>query len=368
MLLDHALDILTPTVWLLLIFFVGLYLIRTTLQRGPLVALRQLLGRRLLYLIVLLAVVLWLLSASLVFIEPPEVGVVISLTSAQGYRGRPLRSGSQWIVPLLEEVVRYPISWQTYTMSATPTEGQQRGDDSIAARTSDGQEVYVDCSLIFQIDPEEAIRIHIDWQNRYIEDFIRPLMRGLVRTLISQYKVDEVNSSKRMDLETDLATQLRTALEDKGFVMDRFLLRNITFSEEYAAAVEQKQVALQDTIQKQYQAEQMRKLAQGEADAAVIRAKSDAEATLLRAKAEADGLRLLAAALKDNPDVITLRYVDKLAPGIQVMLVPNNAPYILPLPALSAARVPTTTLAVEPAPIVTSTLAPLPATTPTPAP
>ena len=38
------------------------------------------------------------------------------------------------IIPLAEEVHTYPIFWQTYTMSAKPNEGAQKGDDSIAAR------------------------------------------------------------------------------------------------------------------------------------------------------------------------------------------------------------------------------------------
>jgi regulator of protease activity HflC (stomatin/prohibitin superfamily) len=348
MLLDRALQIITLAAWLLLAFFVITYLIRTFLQDGLSAALQKLFGRGLFYVALFLAIGLSLLSTSLVFIEPQEVGVVVSLTSPQGYRGRPFRSGLHWIIPLLEQVQRYPISWQTYTMSATPTEGQHLGDDSISARTSDGQEVALDCSIIFQIDPEEATRIHIDWQTRYIEDFIRPVMRGLIRTLVSQYKVDEVNSSKRMDLEADLATQLRAALEEKGFLMDRFLLRNISFSDEYSMAVEQKQVAMQDALRKQYQAEQLRLLAQGEADAALI-----------KAAAEAEAIRLLAAALQENPDVITLRYVDKLAPGIQVMLVPNDAPYILPLPTLSP---------VTPTPLPTFTPTPEPTFTPTPQP
>jgi regulator of protease activity HflC (stomatin/prohibitin superfamily) len=358
MLLDHALNILTIGVWILLAFFILLYLLRTTLVFGFGVAVQRLFSTRMLYVLLAFAVALVFLNNSLVFIEPQDVGVVISMTSSQGYRSRPFRSGLHWIVPFMEEVYLYPISWQTYTMSATPIEGANQGNDSIAARTSDGQAVFIDCSVIFQIDPEQAPRIYIDWQDRYISDFIRPLLRGLIRTLVSQYTVDEVNSSKRMDLERDLASQVQAALEDKGFIMDHFLLRNITFSQEYADAVELKQVALQGSIQKQYEAEQLRNLAMGQADA-----------TKLNADAEAYAIKLLGQALQDNPDVITLRYVDKLAPGIQVMLVPNNAPYLLTLPTLQPNTTPSVPLptgtvytptAATPPPTATPTSTPTP--------
>ena len=213
-----------------------------------------------------------------------QVGVVVSLVSPGGYRDRPLRSGLRWLVPLAEEVKLYPISWQTYTMASKPTEGQKAGDDSIMARTSDGQEVSIDSSVIFQIDPEEVIRIHIEWQGRYIEDFVRPVVRGLVRTQVSQYTVDEVNSSKRLDLERDLDTQARAVFLEKGLILDRFILRNIAFSPEYAAAVEQKQVALQGKTEAEYQADAVRRLAQGDADATRTKAQGDADATRTKAK------------------------------------------------------------------------------------
>jgi regulator of protease activity HflC (stomatin/prohibitin superfamily) len=324
MMLERVLNVLVIGCWLLLAAFVLRFIIATTRYEGFGSALRKLFSAGSLYIIFLAAVGISMLNSSLVFIEPQEVGVVVSLTSPNGYRTRPLRSGLHWIIPLAEEVHTYPISWQTYTMSAKPSEGARMGDDSIAARTSDGQEVTIDCTIIFQVDPEEAPRIYIEWQERYIEDLIRPTMRGLIRAYVSQYKVDEVNSSKRMDLERDLTSELESLLGEKGFIMDDFLLRNISFSKEYAAAVERKQVALQDSVKKQYEAEQIQRLASGEA--ARIR---------LLAEAEANALNLLGQALANNPDVITLRYVDKLSPNIQVMLVPSNSPFLLPLPSLA---------------------------------
>lgn len=333
MLLDRTLEIIALVTWLFLAIFILLHFWRVIRRRGVSAALNQLITRRIV-MVLSVAIALTLLSNALVFIEPQEVGVVVSLVSPQGYRDRPLRSGLRWIVPFLEQVNRYPIYFQTYTMSGKPTEGQNLGNDEIVARTSDGQEVALDTSVIFRIDAAQVIQLHIDWQGRYIEDFIRPLMRGLVRTKVSQFTVDEVNSSRRLDLERDLSNEVQTALEDKGFIMDRFLLRNVTFSPEYAATVEQKQVAQQQTIQKEYEAEQIRRLAAGEADRIRIIAEAEAEAIRVKAQAEAEALRVIAAELAERPDLITFRYVEKLGPGIKVMLVPNNAPYLLPLPSL----------------------------------
>jgi regulator of protease activity HflC (stomatin/prohibitin superfamily) len=244
-------------------------------------------------------------------------------------------------------VVRYPIYWQTYTMSTEPFEGTSVGNDTISARSSDGQLVYIDSSVIYKIDANEAVRVHIDLQTRYVEDFIRPVMRGIIRTEVSQFTADEINSSKRKNLEENLGELLREAFNEKGFVLDRFLLRNISFSQQYTAAIELKQVAEQDRTQREYQAEQMRKLAEGERDKLKIEAEgragavereaaAQATAIVLKAQAEATALELIKQALQQDESLLTYRYIDKIAPGIRVMLLPNNTPLILPVPGIDA--------------------------------
>jgi regulator of protease activity HflC (stomatin/prohibitin superfamily) len=226
-------------------------------------------------------------------------------------------------------------------MSIAPIEGQIQGDDSVAARTSDGQEIFLDASVLYSVNPENLVQLHIQWQNRYTNDLVRPLARGIIRDAVSQFRVEEVVTSKRSELVKDIRDNMSAKLEENGLILVDFVLRNITFSPEYAASVEQKQVAEQQAQQaklvveqRKQEAEQARQSAQGQADAAVIRAQGDADARLINAEAEAKALELLANALRDNPEMITYQYVTKLAPGIQVMLVPNDTPYLLPLPTL----------------------------------
>jgi regulator of protease activity HflC (stomatin/prohibitin superfamily) len=288
-----------------------------------------------------LAVLLSAVSAGLVFVEPEERGVVISALSPQGYREMPLQPGLRWIIPGFERVERYKISRETYTMSIAPSEGAVAGDDSITARTSDGQEVLIDASVIFAIDPDKVIQVHIEWQRRYIDGVIRPLSRGIIRGAVSQFGVEEVYSTKRAELTQEIQDELRAKLSENGLLLGDFVLRNITFSPEYAASVEQKQIAEQQAQQAKFvveqrrqEAEQARQVAQGQADAAVIRAQGEADARIIQAQAEAQALDLLAASLRNKPDLLQYQYINKLAPGVQVMLVPNNAPYLLPLPTL----------------------------------
>ena len=293
-------------------------------------------------IMLLVALIFSSASAGIVFIQPEERGVVISALSPQGYRSEALQPGLRWVIPFLENVITYPISRQTYTMSISAAEGQVEGDDSIDARTSDGQQVKIDASVIYAIDPAKVVQVHIEWQGRYTDELVRPLSRGVIRDAVSQYGVEQVVTSKRDEMALKMRNDLTTRFSENGLLLVEFILRNITFSPEYAASVEQKQIAEQQAFQakfvvesKKQEAEQARQTAQGAADAVVIRAKGDAESRLISAEAEAKSLQLIAAALKENPNLLNYQYINKLAPGIQVMLVPNGNPYILPLPSLS---------------------------------
>jgi regulator of protease activity HflC (stomatin/prohibitin superfamily) len=263
-----------------------------------------------------------------------------------------LPSGLSWVVPYFETVIPYSISRQTYTMSSVSTEGQVEGDDSVQARTSDGQIVFVDGSVIFAVNPTKVVQIHIDWQSTYNDGLIRPLSRGIIRDIVSGYGIEEVYGSKRSEAEVQITAELFNKLADEGFILVDFVLRNISFSDEYAASVEQKQIAeqlAQQAIfvveQRRQEAEQARQTAQGAADAVaiaaegqaravVIAAQSEAEARLIQAEAESEALRLLAEAIKDNPDILTLQYIEKLAPNISVMLLPSDNPFLFPLPEI----------------------------------
>ena len=229
-------------------------------------------------------------------------------------------------------------------MSIAPLEGQVQGDDSVSARTSDVQEVLIDSSVIFSVDPTRVIDIHIAWQSRYELQFVRPQARGIIRDEAARFRVDEIVSNKRDELTQAIQDKLTEKFEDEGLVLVDFVLRNIQFTPEYAASVEQKQIAEQKALQAEFtvrektqEALQAIETAMGQKQAAILEAEGRAEARLIEAKAEKDALELIASALRDNPDLLTFEYIQKLSPGIQVMLVPSENPFLLPLPSLTGA-------------------------------
>ncbi|MDO9128457.1 MAG: SPFH domain-containing protein [Anaerolineales bacterium] len=321
--------------WLLVVGVIGLAVVRAARAKPLKGAVSIIIGT------IVFSLVLTTVSAGLVFIQADQRGVVISAVAPKGYREQALQPGLRWVIPFAENVKTYSISRQTYTMSVAPMEGQLQGDDSIRARTKDGQEVNVDASVIYSIDPNKIILMHIEWQDRYQDAVVRPLARGVIRDMASQYGIEEIVSSKRTEMVRKITDELSTKLGENNLILVDFILRDIHFTELYAAAVESKQIAEQNALQAEYvvqqkkqEAEQARQVAEGQADAVVIQAKGAAEARLIQAEAEAKALEMVAAVLSGRPELLTYQYITKLAPNVQVMFLPNNAPFIFPLPEL----------------------------------
>ena len=293
--------------------------------------------RSIIVVLLVAALLLTTVGAGLVFLQADQYAVVITPFVPTGYRTEPLGPGLHWIVPFFESVRVYSVARQTYTMSGTVGEGQVQGDDSIEARTRDGQQVYIDASVIYAIEPTKLIQLHIRWQNRFQDNVVRPVARAAIRDAVSQFGVEEIVSSKRTQMEQMITESIERGLSDNDLVMSDFLLRNIRFSEQYALAVEQKQIAEQLALQaklvveqKRQEAEQARQVAQGTADAAVISAKGSAEARLIQAQAEAQANQLLSQSL--TTQLLQYQYILKLAPSVQTIFVPSGNQFILPLP------------------------------------
>jgi regulator of protease activity HflC (stomatin/prohibitin superfamily) len=287
--------------------------------------------------LLVVALLLTTIGAGLVFLQADEYGVVISAFQPKGYRDQALTPGLHWIIPFIESVQKYSIARQTYTMSSAATEGAVQGDDSIQARTKDGQQIFIDASVIYAVDPTQLIQLHTVWQNRYEENVVRPVARAAIRDAVSQFGVEELVSTKRAELEQAIREEIQAGLNANNIIMSDFLLRNIRFSDEYAAAVEQKQIAEQQAQQakfvvesKKQEAEQARQVAQGQADAAVIAAKGEAEALLIQAQAQAQANQVIAQSL--TPELVQYQYVQKLAPNVQTIFIPSGNQFILPLP------------------------------------
>jgi prohibitin 2 len=281
-------------------------------------------------LIGLLIVILFVIvNAGLVEVKADEVAVVFNSLSGK-LEGKPLGPGMHIIIPGVQEATIYSTAQQEYTMSGSISEGARQGDDAVVALTSDGQEVKIDITIIYRINPARANDVHVKWQGRYQDSLIRPVVRSETRSALTRFKVEQIYGAQHEELQQEIEDNVRQLIEPEGFEVSQLLIRNIAFSQAYVDSIEQKQVAQQQAQEaefrvkeKEQEAAQARALAQGDADSVRIRAEGEAAA-----------LQLINEQLKQNPLLLQWRYIEQLGDNVQLVIIPSNSPYLFDLQSL----------------------------------
>jgi regulator of protease activity HflC (stomatin/prohibitin superfamily) len=177
-----------------------------------------------------------------VFIQPGEVGVVFNILT--GELKDPIGPGMYILPPMIDEVTIYSTQLQEYTMSGSVIHGAAPGGDAIPGFTSDGQEISVGVTVIYAINPAEVNLIHQRWQNQYIDNFVRPMVRNTARTFIARYTARSICCSEdRENLQDDIQLALESQFEKEGLILNSFLLREIDFSESFSEEIEAEFIA-----------------------------------------------------------------------------------------------------------------------------
>jgi len=134
----------------------------------------------------------------------------------------------------------------------------------------------------------------------------------------------------RAEIQAAVEEDLRKVFEEEGLTLLAFDIRNVNFTEEYARSIEEKQIAQQQAEQMQFVLQKE----QQEAERKRVEAKGVKDAAVTRAEGEAESLRLVSKALAENPSLLTYRYIEKLAPNVQTILLPSQNPFILDLKSM----------------------------------
>ena len=229
--------------------------------------------------------------------------VVFSLTS--GVWEEQLDEGFHFLLPVVQRPFIYDVRTQTYSMSRVHWEGEVRGDDSLTALTSDGQTVSVDISVRFRPDHENVWRLHKEVGTDYVNKILRPEIRSQTRVAVSEFPVTEVYSAERQVIEDRIEERLRESLIRNYLIVDEVLLRDLRFSEAFAKAIENKQIAQQNAQRMEYVLE---------------RTEKEREQRILEAEGEAQAIELKGRAVAENARVIQYDYVRKIAPNVGTII------------------------------------------------
>ena len=218
-----------------------------------------------LLVVALLAVV----TASVVIIPAGHTGVQVLFGRVQPTA---LTEGIQVINPFVD-VVKMTVRTETYTMSATSSEGTVQGDDSIQALSADGLLMPLDITIAYRLVGGDAPLVYRNIGADYVDKIIRPASRTAVREAIAGFTAQEAYSTKREALPQkmhDLLTERMGALLKQrpdfkgatGFIVDQVMLRKIQLPDKVKNAIEAKLEAAQQSEQMQFVLEKERQEAE----------------------------------------------------------------------------------------------------------
>ncbi len=277
-------------------------------------------GKKALAVTALLGVVLIaLILQALVTVQAGTVGVVKRLGAVR----QELNPGLHVIVPFIDHVVIFPTLKKTYEASDTPQSSEADYPDIIvSALTSDGQQIRVGMTARFMIAPGKAAWIvqNLGTEREYVEKVVKTEIRGSGRRVPTRFAAYDLYTKKSYEAQQALFDEIAPKFEKNGLILDEIVIRNITFTPEYAKTLEEKQIALENitTEKNKLEQEKIRK-----------------EQKIVEAEGDAKSIEIRQAALTKNPTIIQWEFVQKLAPNVQWGIMPDKVIPIIDFKAMT---------------------------------
>jgi prohibitin 2 len=257
-----------------------------------------------------------------------ERGTVAVVTHFGAVTGEVFQPGLHWKHPFFESVVVLRTQKITYETSEFPEQSQATYTDyQVDTTTQDGQRITVRYTVRFRIDSSRAAWVaeNLGSEVDVVEKVIKTDSRIHVRNAARDFEAAQLYTGNVEEYQVAVSARLQPVFEENGIILDEFGVRSILFEEDYAEAVEQKQIAFEGIATAQYEAQQEEHRKQ----ATITRAEAEAERLRIEASGTAEALRLKGEALRENPNVLQLQYIETLAPSVRVILIPSDSPYIL---------------------------------------
>ncbi len=252
-------------------------------------------------------------------ISPGYVGIVFDKAN-HSVTAKRLEPGWAFINPLTQAIQEYPVTIRTYGMLQRVNEGAVRGDDSIKVQSNEGQQLNLDVVIQYQVIKQEAAELYQDWGgapiDRVEDGIVRQYTRSMVPVIASRYGWEEVTSSKRGEVTSEVVKALEPEMKRRHIQLVSFGIREVHLPGPLQSALDQKIQAQQGAEQQQYQlkraeikAKQDVTEAGGRGNAMKTEAEGEAAAILTRATAQSEANKKLAQTI--TPELVRYQLLQR---------------------------------------------------------
>ncbi len=182
-------------------------------------------------MLVLLFFVVIMLWASVAYVPAGSVGV---LTLFGKVTGEVLPEGTHFVNPFK---VNNRMIVRTETIKETAS-----------VPSNEGLIMNLDTSLLFRLDPSKAAEVYQKLGMNYQDVVVEPNLRATIRSVTSMHSANALYSGEREKVAQQIYTELATALQARGIVVENVLLRDIQLPPALKQSIEAKQQAEQESL------------------------------------------------------------------------------------------------------------------------
>ena len=229
-----------------------------------------------------------------------EVGVRVAklgFLESKGVLDTPYPPGTTtFFPPVVNSWYLYDTALQNLVMTRDTSSGDRQGDDALGFKTVDGNDISVDVTVAWAVDPAMVAYLlqFVGPDTTAVGDkLVRPVSRTLIRDVLNELASEQYYDANVRFQKAEEATRLLNHyLNRDGVVVKQVLLGEHKFSDEYEGIIRDKKVAEQDAARLQSETEaayeQMRReleVAKGEVSKAIETSRGEAQQKKIAADA-----------------------------------------------------------------------------------
>lgn len=170
---------------------------------------------------------------------------------------------------------------------------QKNGHDDkaipLTAFTKDTQQVFINYTVNYKVNRENAGKLYKEIGLNFFQTVLIPIIQESVKIECAKYTADSLLEN-RDKLAKDIEQDIKIKFKQSYIDLTATAIEDLGFSDEYEKAVEQKQVAMQDKLKAEQEAEKLKIQVDAEAYKKITDAKAEAEANELKQKSITDNL------------------------------------------------------------------------------
>lgn len=241
-------------------------------------------------------VVIVLLTTTFTIVPTGFRGVV---TRFGKVTGKVFDEGLHFKIPFIETVNKINVQIQK---EETDADSSSKDLQSVDARVA----------LNYRIDAARVQDLYQNVGKFYVQKIVDPVIQESVKSGMARFTAEEL-ITKRAEVKTAIEDIMSETLAEQGISVVDFNIVNFNFSQAFDNAIEAKVTAEQEALAAKNKLEQI---------------KFEAQQAIESSKGRAEAIEIEAKALRNNPDVLELRAIEKWN-GVLPQVTGNGAtPFI----------------------------------------